>query len=337
MMQRPLVRLLFAFVLLTSLSMGITGITVSHAQQPPPLTQTFTWQPYGLSVQYPADWVVAQGDSAISISPANRDVGDGFGPELVLFDQPNTLETEFEAAIATFAASSGATHQITERSTVGDVRMVRAALTWVSPAASGEILLLAAKNTTALGAAYIVRDTDATAYRTTLAVMFDTVTLGATNRGPITISAGVASVQVPQAFVWDDAGLVLYFPDDWDVDIATDADGNYNVVAAPNALDLSHYMQATTFDNLPVELGLTLLMDLVLADFGDPLDFAETTIAGYDAMIIDVRNAEELARILIIDLADGETLAVCLFAAEEPDWEVFRPQVSAMINEIERY
>lgn len=337
MMQRRFIYLVFALVLSVSL---FTGITAGYAQQPPPLPQVFTWQPLGVSVRYPADWVVTQENTIVSISPANRNVDDGFGPELILFDQPNTPEAAFEAAIAEMAATAGATYQITGRTTQDGVRKVRAALRWNVPAAAGEMMLLAAKDTTAVGAVYIVRDTDAAAYRATLAAIFESVALGAATLGVNTISAGVASVQTPQAYVWEDAGLMLYFPDDWTVELEVGAEGR-TVVATAGAPDVYNYMQATIFDDLPIDLGLDIIVDLALEPYGAPLNRVTTTVAGYNAVIADVRDTSTgspmIIRFVTINLVDRGVVGVCLYAAAEPDWGAFRPLVSAMISEIARY
>jgi hypothetical protein len=334
MTTRSYIRLCSALLLLASL---LTGTLVASAQPPPPLTETFTWQPYNLSVQYPRGWIVSQGDSSVSFSPADRDVGDGFGPELVIFDQPNTPEDNFEAAIATFAEGTGAAHQITARTTRDGVRMVRAILVWPSPAASGELMLLAAKPTTALGAAYIVRDSDVSAYGSTLAAIFESVTLGGTSRSVTTTSAGVASVQIPQAFAWDTAGLVLYFPDEWTVSVNTGVDGE-TVTALPDDLRVFRSLQATTIESFGSTMGLRALTDIVVADYGDVLDSADVTIAGHAGVLYDVRDTTgsdpAIIRILALDIADQEIIALLVFAVDEPDWDDFRPLVSAMISEI---
>lgn len=334
MTTRSWSRLGSLLVLLASL---LTGTLATHAQQPPPLTETFTWQPYGLTVQYPRGWIVSQGDSSVSFSPADRDVGDGFGPEVVIFDQPNTPADAFDATIATFAEGSGATYQITTRTTRDGVRMVRAELAWASPAAYGELMLLAAKPATALGAAYIVRDSDVTAYASTLTAIFESVTLNEKPRAETTTSAGVASVQVPQAFAWDAVGLMLYFPDAWTVSTASSSDGS-TVTGLPDDLRLFRSVQATTIERAGATLALHELTDAVVEDYGEIFDSADVTLAGYESVVYDVLDTSGskviIMRIVALDIVDRDMIALVIFASDEADWDTFRPLASAMISEI---
>ncbi len=68
------------------------------------------------------------------------------------------------------------------------------------------------------------------------------------------------------------------------------------------------------------------------------LDSADVTIAGYAGVLYDVRDTTDgeplIMRILALDIADQEIIALLIFAADESEWNNFRPLVSAMISEI---
>ncbi len=106
MKQRHLTGLLVAVSLLVSL---LSGTIVSGAQSAPELTETFTWQPYGLTVQYPTDWAITEGQT-VSIHPTGRDISDGLGPELVLFQMPITSPDILDSWIESFTNSSNGKH-----------------------------------------------------------------------------------------------------------------------------------------------------------------------------------------------------------------------------------
>lgn len=330
MTQRSFTSLILTLVLTASL---MTGAVVSGAQQPPDLTETFSWQPYGLTIAYPAGWTLTEGDAAVSLHPANRDVSDGFGPELVLFDQPNISAAQFEDAIAQFAASAGAQSEITARTTLNGTRAVRAALTWRDPAAAGELMLVAAKTQTALGVAYIVRDADAAAYGDALAAVFDSVAFGAAVR----TSASVTSVQLPQAYTWNAAGLVLHFPAGWTITAASGVDGDI-VSALPGAATGGfRSIQAAIVPRSRVVVPLRTITDTVAADYGAVRDSADIVVAGYDGVAYDLHDtsADPLTmRLVALDVADQGVIALLVFAADDAAWADFRPTVSAFISSI---
>mgnify|MGYP000051842430 CR=1 FL=1 len=76
---------------------------VSGAQEP--LTQTVT--AYGLSVRYPAGWVAVDAGNVMSVHPADRDVSNGQGPELVLFTLAGELDTQIAAYAGSISGDTG--------------------------------------------------------------------------------------------------------------------------------------------------------------------------------------------------------------------------------------
>lgn len=331
MTQRSFTSLILALVLTASL---MTGAVVSGAQQPPDLTETYSWQPYGLTIAYPAGWTLTEGDAAVSLHPASRDVSDGFGPELVLFDQPNISAAQFEDAIADFAASAGAQSEITAHTTLNGTLAVRAALTWRDPAASGELMLVAAKAQTALGVAYIVRDADAADYADALATVFDSVTFGAAVRA----SSSVTSVQLSQAYAWDSAGLVLHFPANWTITTESGVDGDI-VSALPDTVTGGfRSIQAAIVPQSRMVVPLRTITDTVAAEYGAVLDSADIVVAGYDGVAYDLhdtRDADPLTlRLVALDVTDQGVVALLVFVADDAVWADFRPTVSAFVSSI---
>jgi hypothetical protein len=108
---------------------------VSGAQTP--ATETYTWQPYGLSIQYPEDWTVEQKQNAISLRPADRDVSDGRGPELVLFEVPGTRASQLDASLTSIVGGSGATSGETTPGTLEGRVTLSITMTWTNPDAAG--------------------------------------------------------------------------------------------------------------------------------------------------------------------------------------------------------
>lgn len=332
MTQRTLTSSVIVLVLLTSL---LTGAIVSGAQEPAPLTQTFTWQPYELSVRYPAGWRLFEGETAVSLAPAERDVSDGFGPELVLFDQPGTTPAQFEAIVAAFAASSGALRGASEVLMVGGYPALRAALIWPNPEAMGEILLIAAKANTALGAAYIVRAADAPVYADTLAAMFASVALGALPG--VRESISTASVQLPQAYTWTAAGLLLRFPADWAVEPS--AESPTGLIASPVSGSARTAISAAVAARGGITIPLRQITDRAVRNYGAILDSADATIAGHAAVVYDLRDdagAVPLTlRVVALDLPERGRIALIVLGTETANWEALRPTFSAIIGAIE--
>ncbi len=341
MKQRTLTSLITALVLLGSM---LTGTVVSGAQQPPDLSETFAWQPYGLSVAYPAGWTVLEGDGIVSLHPAGRDVSDGFGPELVLFEQANTGLDAFEDAIADFAMQSGATSQIDARTSVSGAKAIRATLAWTNPAASGAMILVQAESDSALGAAYIVRAADASDYAGTLAAMLHSVALAAAQG--VQSSARVASVQLPQAYAWTGTGLTLHFPAAWTVETESGLDGDI-LYAYPAGNDALRGFVGLTFERSLAGFTLEEMLDYAIAEYNGVLDGAAITVqdsaaisvAGHDGVAVELLDTSGetslVARLVALDVVERDVIAVVALVAEQAAWDDFRPTASAFISSIE--
>ena len=339
MKQRHLTGLLVAVSLLVSL---LSGTIVSGAQSAPDLTKAFTWQPYGLTVHYPADWAITEKGQAVSLHPAARNVSDGLGPELVLFEVPITAPGMLDGVIESFTNAYGGQHDAVISGSLGGYATQSTQLTWDSTGAVGGLLLVAASDDQALGAAYIVRRSESAIFMPilqaiTASLSFDS-TAGARTTGT---SFSVTSVQLPQPFNWDAVGLSLYFPADWQV-----------VESASNAADAGRLLTARPADGLPFRLiqamtlegysnlNLQQLAQLVTGAYQTIGDPADVTVAGYPAVLVDLIDESGtptlVMRTLAVDMVDQNTLVLFMLSADQSVWDAFRPLASAFLSSVER-
>lgn len=183
------------------------GPDISQAQTPPALPQVFTWQPYGLSVSYPETWVAQETSGVVSLHPADRNVGDGLGPEMILFTVPDTNALQLDIAIFNYSSTiKGQTTPVIAGQIDGHVTRTftysRSDLDTL-----GAVLLISVDDQTTVGAAYVVRDSEAALFQPMLEAMFASLTLAG---GPIENTS-------PDLAVYQDAtyGYSLSYPGTW--------------------------------------------------------------------------------------------------------------------------
>jgi protein-disulfide isomerase len=206
-----------ALAVIVCAGLGIAPGAV-RAQAPPALPETYTWEPYGLAVSYPADWTVMESGSMISLHPAGRDVSDGQGPELILFTVPGTDPLQLDAAILNYTtAINGPITPVIAGRLEG-----RATRTFSfdqsQPDTVGAVLLIAGEDQTALGMAYTVRDLEADQFRPTLDAMVASLTFGDERPGDQPPTDQPTTDQPANgAQVYQDAtyGYSLDYPAEW--------------------------------------------------------------------------------------------------------------------------
>jgi protein-disulfide isomerase len=324
-------------ILLASL---FTGAAASGAQTP--LTETYTWQPNGLAIRYPGGWTVVQKETAISLRPADRDVSDGRGPELVLFSAPGTRASRLDAALASIASEAGATSGAATGGTLNGYPTLSAELTWTNPDATGAMILIALDDQTVIGLAYVVRTEDRAAFLPVLQQMAASLTFDrAVAVAGTENSTSTASVQLPQRYVWQQTGLVLYLPESWQVDLKHGAQGE-TLLATPDPAtargdDLYQVLQGLIVEGMD-GLDLQSVAVATAIDYQVTSDFVETTVAGQPGITYDLLDdsAEPALHLrpLIVSLPDGR-MALFVFGARDTAWERFRPAVSAISSSIE--
>lgn len=352
MVKKWLFGVVFSLALVASL---FSGALVSGAQTPPSLTETYTWDPYGLSISYPGDWVVTQKSKAISVHPDGLDVTDGLGPELILFkvDDPRSASTgggmsTLLAQIAqNFAADSNGEVFTLTPGMMDRYLTQNASIIWQSPLATGSLLVIGLDLDTVLGVAYIVEGLQAASYGPLLQAIFDSVTFGTPRTdvtGTVSTSASVASVQLPQRYTWQDTGLVLYFPAGWEVESDKSGLQLSSVYAtpsrsAPSSQD-SYQIQAAGYswsDSIDLHEMAT---DIASSYGGVESEIVDTVIAGYPAVVYDILDQTESPdyrfRNVLIHLSDEDVVVPIYFGAEVSAWNDFRPIASAFISNIER-
>ena len=340
MTKRFTISLLLALVMISSLA---TGVVASGAQAPHDLTENYTWQPYGLTIGYASTWVVTPKPQAISFHPADRDVSDGLGPELILFELPDTDNRQLNEAIEQFTQNTGATRSEIV-SNLLDGRLTRhATLAWSDTGAVGGLLVVGERADLALGVAYIVRRSEATTYLPVFEAMLASLTFGPRAAATPVVtgphsSVSVASVQLPQPVVWQEAGLTLHFPADWTVEFeaAPPFDGMSLLALPPDDLPFraiqGFVAEAFTADELHAFAKRLLANDTVA-------EVTDLTIAGYDAVTFNMVEDSEvppvLLRTVLIAQYDTQGTAILMFSAEQEAWDAFRPLVSAFLSSIE--
>jgi protein-disulfide isomerase len=327
-----------ALALITSL---LTGMVANGAQIPDRLTETFTWDDHDLTISYPATWVAVDNGTTISIHPADRDVNDGYGPELVLFEATNALPDDLEAALNDLAANSGATPENFVADRWQGRPTLTAPLVWENPAAHGSMRLIALDDQSVIGAAYVVRAEDGLAYTAPLVEIMESITFGAD--GSVQVghsSVSVASVRLADPVAWNQTGLVLHFPEEWEIELELQ-DGDETIVAVPGNLrgdNRYHIIQATTIPGMRF-FDLRDLVEVAVADYELISDVVDTTIAGYPAVVYDIIDTSEgyplHLRSLMIDIEDANVIGLVVFATRESAWEDFLPIVSAVAGSID--
>ncbi len=330
-------------VVIASLLFG--GIPVSGAQTGTSEDQTYIWQPYGLSLSYPSDWqVVVKGD-VISVRPTDRDVSDGFGPELILFPLPDADPADLDAAVQDVAAMIGG---IPGEIVAGrlDGRASRTFVyTRTDPDVTGGVTVVAVDDQTVIATAYVVRrDEPGSVVRTlpriTLSLSFESTVR---ETPPSVPSLSVASVQLPQPYTWDAAGLALYFPSDWHVSQTTSGDTT-TLTAAPvdEAVTSDNRYDVIQASMLPKFSGLDLhtVAEAVAQDYSPVTGILDLTVAGYPAVTYDIVDTSETPvlylRTVIVGMPERNALVLFVFGAEQGSWDSFRPLVSAFLSSIEQ-
>jgi protein-disulfide isomerase len=323
-------------VLLALLANLFTGTVVSGAQSP--LTETYTWEARGLSVRYPGDWLVEQKDAVISLRPTSRDVSDGRGPELVLFDMPGTRADQLDAALTSVAAGSGATNDAAISGQLGGYSTRSASMSWADPAASGVLTLIALDDRTVIGVAYVVRDSDAAEFLPVLQQMAASLTFSRAALGAES-SSDVTSVQLSQRFAWNQAGLVLFFPADWTVNLERQIDGEEFSAMPDDAQgdESYHLIQGAVLEDME-GVNLRVIAEATAEEYHLISDILDVTVAGQAGIVYefldDSVNPALHVRLLIVSLPNDH-LALFVFGTRETVWDDFRPLVSAIISNIE--
>lgn len=330
MVKRHVWGLLLGLALLASL---FTGAVAHGAQTVPDLSNIYTWQPYDLSLRYPDTWEVVYTGQAVSLRPVGQDVSDGLGPELILFTASGGID---DAARELTSSVPGAASAVARDALAG---IERRSFTFqrATPRARGEVALVATDQGV-VGAAFIVRASAADEYTPLLEAMLGSLQVGSR---ALSLTSGVASVRLPQPYVWQAAELRLHFPAAWTVEIERDLDGEV-LVGTPNDLlaDPSRpfrLIQASVIKE--VDAPLDEIARELAADYGSITAAADATVAGYDAALFQIRDASEPPPLtvlsVIVALPERRALAVVVIGADEAEWDAFRPTASAFISSIE--
>ncbi|MBI5960121.1 MAG: thioredoxin domain-containing protein [Chloroflexi bacterium] len=334
MTKKHFLAVLFVFTLITSL---LSGTVASGAQTPPDLIQTYTWEPYQLSVGYPGDWTMIDKEGVISLRPAGRDVSDGLGPEMVLFTVPFT-PGEFDSVISTLIGSDAQYNTISSSALEGYLTQ-SAALTWPANNTMGALLLIRYGADTALAITYRVRVNESAQHLPLFDAMLSSLTFETAPRlqGDFS-SVSAASIQLPQRHVWSATGLALYMPDGWMIEETIES-GSPTIAISPTNQDSDPYMVQATILADATAADLRYLAEAISEEDDLRSAITDTTVAGYPGVTYDFIGGDVFPDFhvwtVLFALPDGENSVLLFLGTNREYWDEFRPFASAMISSIE--
>lgn len=326
-----------AVVLIVSL---LSGTLAVHAQSQPDLTKQYTWDAYALTFRYPDDWVTQTNDTSVSVRPSDRDVSDGFGPELVFFavETTGTTPADLRAAVRDVTDQIDGTIMPLVPGTLEGRATMTADVYWTTPAATGQVVLIVIDPATVLGMAYIVRSADSDQYKPVLKAIAASAAFDTTSRADAAASSvSVTSVQLSQSYTWDIAGLTFYMPEGWQADLMV-VDGRDQLALMPAEATADNYptVRAALFDTT-ADTDIRAIIDTVGENFERVAGPVETVVAGYPADVYDFIEPSSSplnVRVVTFPLEQRNMVALVIFGAYQSDWDDFRPTASAMISSI---
>lgn len=333
--RRQWIGIILGLMLLTGL---VSGTAASAAQDP--LARVYTWERHGLSVRYPDNWTVQITSRAISLHPADRDVSDGLGPELVLFEVEVT-GFGLDAAMTTFIEQSNAEAGASVPRVFDGRLAQKTDLTWSATDAVGGLMLINVADHLALGIAYIVRANEAAAFLPIFEQMLDSMTFGTLSVELVPDSLTVMSVQLPERYDWDGGGLTFYYPAGWQYELNEDRYGfDADLVfytpddAVPSA-EMAHEIVVVLTDSPgSLEAFARAFAQEQGAAQVDPI-----SVAGRDGFtfesVTDHGDQKVHNQAVIFSPTPNRVITIVLYTTD-PGWAYFRPVASAFVSSIER-
>ncbi len=335
-MKNP--KLIWLAVIATLLGSLLAVPTVTGAQES--LTETFTWTAYPVTVRYPAGWAVYSGPTRASLYPADRDVTDGGGPEMVLFLQPGTTAAQIDsAAVALRNSVIGSASPVAAGQIAGyETRSFE--FTQTAPiAGQGRLILIALDAQTVVGVATIVRSGDVTIFQPVLDSMVASLTLGAPALPTLNFSSvSAASVQLPQVYAWRAVGLTFAFPQDWTVNTSVADQITATAAQVTSADEGTRTIGIYRIERQAGQINLRTVMQNVLRDSAPDAALVDVTIGGMTGIAARYSDSSAQPAItlqtVLLDVADHKSLALIVMGSTESDWPNFRPIANAFMGSI---
>ena len=300
---------------------------------------------YGYTLQFPSGWVVVEDDTRpgeVALHPADFTGDSSSGPELVVLVLDDLLSSNLDEVMDTIIADRPGEFSAPENRTIAgfSARSIAYTNASIAPVVRGEILLVQIDAQTVLALGYRAPETAFDGYAPTFENIANSLAFAAPPVVANITSTSSASIQLPQRFQWEDAGLLLQFPDDWFIEI-DDEDGDRIIIAQPE--DYNAPLQLIQASLLPWWPGLELedVAELAAEIYGEPVgEMANITVAGYPGLIYDILDTSEppplYLRLVTLLLEEERQAALLIFGAEEQNWEIYQPLISAFFSSVER-
>ncbi len=314
-------------VLLTSL---VAGPLAAYAQNSTDLSQSYTWEAHQTTVQYPADWAAMPIGNVISIHPANLSVGDGHGPEVVLFALPGASADQLDDTASTYASSVNGRTGAVKSGAVDGYPSRSFTFVQTDPSASGGVTLVALDDGSTIGVAYIVLSADASTYLPVLQAISRSVTFSAEPSVPGATPA--PSDQEPtaramQTYEENTYGYAIDYPLDWVMEPGS-IPGELTLYPADTDLSAGNGPEFVllVLESPPssdIDEVLNLVTDNRPGMFNPP---ESSQIDGHDARTVTYTNDEHdpvlSGGVYLIQL-DADTFLAAGYRAPEADFDAY--------------
>ncbi|HML23658.1 MAG TPA: thioredoxin domain-containing protein [Aggregatilinea sp.] len=330
--------LLAGLVLLAGLGVGPF---TAHAQNSTDLSQSYTWESYSTTVLFPDTWVAVASGNVISVHPADLDVSDGHGPELVLFALPGSTAAQLDDAAATYAASiSGKTGAI-KSGMVDDYPSRSFTFVQTNPSASGGVTLVALDDGTTIGIAYIVSSGDASTYLPMIQAISRSVTFGAASSTqdatPVPFNQD-STARAMETYAESTYGYTLDYPTDWVMEPG-DTPGELTLSPADADLSAGNGPEFVVIALLsPPSSDIDEVLDLIVGSRPGTFSTPESgTVSGYETRLVTYTDAErdpaQSGGVYLIKI-DPDTFLAAGYRAPEADFDTYAPDFDAIRDSI---
>lgn len=320
----------------------LAGPFTVFAQGSTDLTQSYTWEAHGVTVQYPANWVAAPTGNVVSVHPADLDVSDGHGPEVVLFALPGASADQLDDTARTYASSVNGRTGTINTGTVDGYPSRSFTFAQASPSASGGVTLVALDDGSTVGIAYIVRSSQASAYLPVLQAISRSVTFSVESVTPGTVTPTPA-IQEPtaravQTYAESTYGYAIEYPLDWVMEPGT-TPGELTLHPADADLSAGNGPEfvVLVLDSPPssdIDEVLGLIIDNRPGTFSPP---ESGQIDGYETRLVTYTDPErdpaQSGGITLIQL-DADTFLAVGYRAPEADFETYAPDFETIRQSI---
>lgn len=329
-----------------SATFGALGVDAPVTFDPgAPDTPTYQDTAYGYTLSYPQDWTVIPQETSgeIVVRPAVSDWPEGSGPEFVIVVVEDLSNTELYGLMAQVTRDRTGDFSVPLMGMIDGYSTLLVTYTnsGENPVQNGGVLLVRLSDSAVLAIGYRAPASVYAAY----GPIFDAIrqslqfpgTMAAVT--PAITSVSTASVQLPQRYLWNEAGLALYYPTGWTLEEEQKSNGTVVYAVPEQRQGADRLIQASSLPYVRPS-KLTDIVDIARRQYGSPLaDPVSVTVAGYSGLLFDVRDTSEqpffYIRMLALSMTDHDITALFIFAIEESAWDGYRPLVSAFIGSIE--